>query len=53
MDVLYDLEHGIWWNSGAGGWIELAINVLTVALAAILLGWTWRSRRDLDTGSVA
>ena len=20
MDVLYDLEHGIWWSSGGGGW---------------------------------
>ena len=44
MDVLYDLERGIWWHSGAGGWIELVINVLTLALGGLLLGWTWRNR---------
>lgn len=47
MDVLYDLEQKVWWRSGAGGWIELAINVLTLALGTVLLTWAWRRRRTL------
>ncbi len=42
MDVLYDLERKIWWRSGAGGWIELVINVLTLALGILLLAWAGR-----------
>lgn len=44
MDVLYDLEHGIWFGHGAGGLVELAINVLTVvgSTGALLLGWRHR-----------
>src|SRR5437764_12207925 len=41
MDVLYDLENGIWWNSGAGGVIELVINVITLAVSIWLLRWAW------------
>ncbi|MGN6605858.1 MAG: hypothetical protein ACTHMS_02445 [Jatrophihabitans sp.] len=47
MDVLYDLEHGIWWRSGAGGVIELGINLLTLAVSVGLLAWTWRHRDAL------
>ena len=49
MDVLYDLEHGIWWSSGAGGVIELVINLLTLTLAVGLglLRWAWRRRNAL------
>ena len=46
MDVLYDLEHGIWWSS-AGGVVELAINLLTAAVASVLLRWAWLNRADL------
>lgn len=46
MDVLYDLEHGIWWSSG-GGVVELVINLLTAGVAAVLLRWTWLNRADL------
>lgn len=46
MDVLYDLEHGIW-GKGANGIVELAINLVTVALSVGLLRWTWRRRRAL------
>ena len=51
MDVLYDLENGIWWNGGAGGVVELVINVLTVAgsTGALVLGW--RHRDALLAGS--
>ncbi len=48
MDVLYDIEQSIWWRSGAGGWIELVINVLTLALGVLLLTWSWRHRRALQ-----
>jgi hypothetical protein len=47
MDVLYDVERRIWWRSGAGGWIELVINVLTLALGGLMLGWTYVHRRAL------
>jgi len=45
MDVLYDLEQGIWWSSGAGGVIELGINLLTIGVSLWFLRWTWL-RRD-------
>jgi len=45
MDVLYDLEHGIWWSSGAGGVIELVINLITAGVSGWFLRWTWL-RRD-------
>ena len=47
MDVLYDLEHGIWWHSGAGGGIEALINLLTLAVGLGLLRWAWRRRNAL------
>lgn len=47
LDVLYDLEQGIWWRSGAGGVIELGINLLTLAVSLGLLAWTWRRRAAL------
>jgi hypothetical protein len=50
LDVLYDLEHGIWWRSGAGGVIELAINVVTLAVSVGLLWWSWRHRSALLNG---
>jgi hypothetical protein len=46
MDVLYDLEHGIWWKS-AGGAVELAINVITLAVSLALLRWGWSHRDSL------
>jgi hypothetical protein len=44
MDVLYDLQHGVW-GKGANGLVELAINVLTLGLSLFVLRWTW-VRRD-------
>jgi hypothetical protein len=46
MDVLYDLEHGVW-GRGANGLVEAAINLATLALSAGVLVWTWRRRRLL------
>ena len=47
MDVLFDLEHGIW-GKGANGVVELCINVATLLAATSLTRWTWSHRRDLD-----
>lgn len=47
MDVLYDLEHGIWWSSGAGGVIELVINLITLGVSGWFLRWTWQRRTAL------
>ncbi|MBV9292392.1 MAG: hypothetical protein JO222_08075 [Frankiales bacterium] len=47
MDVLYDLENSIWWSSGAGGVIELAINLATAAVSGVLIRWTWLHRDTL------
>jgi hypothetical protein len=44
MDVLYDLQHGVW-GKGANGVTELVINVVTLALSLFVLRWTW-VRRD-------
>jgi hypothetical protein len=46
MDVLYDLEHGIY-AKGHGGAIELSINLLTAVLSIGLLTSAWRFRREL------
>ena len=46
MDVLYDLEHGIWWKSG-GGVIELGINLITLAFSVVLMRWAWTRREAL------
>lgn len=50
MDVLYDLQHGIYANSN-GGLTELAINILSVASGAMALCWSWRNREALLGGA--
>ena len=49
MDVLYDLEHGVW-GKGANGLVELAINVLTLVLSLTVLRWAWVRRDALLAG---
>jgi hypothetical protein len=49
MDVLYDLEHGIY-ATGAGGVIELGINVLTGGFSLWFLRWAWSRREVLLAG---
>ncbi len=44
MDVLYDLQHGIW-GTGTNGVVELSINLLTLGLSLFVLRWAW-VRRD-------
>ena len=51
MDVLYDLENGIWWSSGAGGVIELLINLVTLVVSVWLMRWAWQRREPLLAGS--
>jgi hypothetical protein len=51
MDVLYDLENGIWWNSGAGGVVELVINLVTLVVSLWLLRWAWQRREPLLAGA--
>lgn len=48
LDVLFDLENGIYRSPDTGGvWVEIAINVLTLAFGAVIMIWAWRSRREL------
>lgn len=49
MDLLYDLEHGIF-AEGAGGAIEAGIVVLTWVFSLTLLTWSWRHRGELLSG---
>jgi hypothetical protein len=49
MDVLYDLEHGVWWKNG-GGAIELGINVVTLVFSVWLMRWAWTNRTSLLRG---
>jgi hypothetical protein len=51
MDALYDVENSIWWSSGAGGVIELVINVVTLVVSVWLLRWAWQRRDALLAGS--
>lgn len=46
MDVLYDLQHGVW-GEGANGLVELAINILTLVVSVAVGSWAWRHRDDL------
>jgi hypothetical protein len=48
MDVLYDLQHGVW-GKGGNGVVELLINLLTLGLSLFVLRWTW-VRRDALLG---
>ena len=49
LDVLFDLENGIYRSSDTGGVIvEIAINVLTLAMGSVVLAWAWQKRRELS-----
>jgi hypothetical protein len=48
LDVLFDLENDIYRAPDTGAVaVELTINVLTLALGTVVLGWAWRRRREL------
>ncbi len=46
MDVLYDLQHGVW-GKGANGVLELTINLVTLGLSLFVLRWAWLRREAL------
>ena len=50
MDVLYDVEHGVW-GHGANGVTEVVINIATLAVSIGIARWTWRRRRALLSDS--
>lgn len=47
MDLLYDLQHDIFLASGSGGYVELAIVLLTWIFSLTVLTWAWRHRAAL------
>jgi hypothetical protein len=46
MDLLYDLEHGIF-AKGSGGAFEAVIVLLTLVFSVTALSWSWRHRGEL------
>ena len=46
MDLLYDLENGIF-AQGSGGAFEAVIVLVTFVFSVTLLGWSWRHRGEL------
>jgi hypothetical protein len=46
MDLLYDVEHGLW-GKGSNGLTELCIVVVTFIAATSLVGWAWYHRAEL------
>ena len=49
LDVLFDLENGIYRSPDTGGvLVEVAINVLTLAFGTVIMIWAWRMRRALS-----
>jgi FtsH-binding integral membrane protein len=49
VDVLYNLQHGVWFASGRG-LTELARNLATGAGTVGLFTWTWPRRAELLAG---
>jgi hypothetical protein len=49
MDVLYNLQHGVWFASQRG-LVELLRNLATAAGTIGLLGWAWPRRSELLAG---
>jgi len=48
LDVLFDLENGIYRSPDGGAVaVEVCINVLTLAMGAVVIGWAWARRREL------
>jgi hypothetical protein len=47
VEVRYDLEYGVW-SHGANGLVELAIDIVPLAVATLLTRWVWFHRRELE-----
>ena len=52
MDLLYDVENGIF-AKGGGGAVEAVIVLLEVVFAVTVLVWSWRHRGELLSGDEA
>jgi len=52
MDVLYDVQHGIY-GAGTGGVIELSLNIITAAFSVTALWWSWHFREKILSDSRA
>ena len=50
MDLLYDLENGIF-TSGSGGVVEAVIVAVTLTFSTTVLLWSWRHRGELLSAS--
>ena len=50
MDLLYDLENGIF-TKGGGGAFEAVIVALTLVFSVTMLSWSWRHRGALLSDS--
>lgn len=50
MDLLYDLENGIF-AKGSGGALEAVIVALTLVFSVTVLTWSWRHRGELLSGA--
>ncbi len=49
MDVLFDLENGIYGSPDTGGVaVEVTINVLTLVMGTVVIVWAWSHRRELS-----
>jgi hypothetical protein len=49
MDLLYDVQNGIF-TKGGGGAFEAVIVVLTFVFSVTVLTWSWRHRGELLSG---
>jgi hypothetical protein len=49
MDLLYNLQHGVWFASHRG-LVELGRNLATMAGTVALFAWTWPRRAELLAG---
>jgi hypothetical protein len=49
LDLLYNLQHGVWFASGQG-LLELLRNLATMAGTVALFGWAWPRRAELLAG---
>ena len=48
LDVLFDLENGIYHSPDTGGVVvEILINALTLSMGVVVVAWAWKQRRQL------
>jgi len=47
MDVLFDLEYGVYWMASPDVATEIAINILTLVLGPVVIWYVWTRRHTL------